>query len=907
MKYPILYAFLFFPMVFFAQEMLPLSLRQKAELLHNSWVKEVPFESVQTPNVGSTIRAYSVRKDNTSEMMISPEGGGLWYSQNGGETFVSLFENQYSLYINALAVNWESGTIWVATPHGLFSSYDKGKTFIFSGLSSVQNIKSIVINPKNTSEVIVGVFGNSYNADEKRGIFKTSDGGKTWQHKLFIGTRAGIDQIMETDGGKVLYATAWNTTTNHWESVPYGNFSSIYKSDDAGETWNKITQTNGFLNGNFIGRIKLAVYDKNTVYALVDNRSVNQRVRSSKSVEKSTQIHLLERDFETMSKSDFLSLDDNKLNAFLYNIGQNKKYSAQNLKDIIASDITSPARLMLFLGVKSQEVVGAEVYLTADGGNSWVKTHNQPLTDIFYQEGDEIGGIAVNSANKNHLFIAGYPILESVDAGKSWKNKNEVSLNNRFYSIDYQQNTLFSLTQNGFQISYDNAQSWNVKKVPNTSSFEKMAFDTNTFYLASKQGIFMKNNDVWTRILPQNQLFLGNKLYISNPNGTFYEYEASKNDLNKLGSMYFSENKAPLRFGMNAPLLISPQNKDILYAGSNKLHISMDKGKNWRTISEDLTNGDKKGNKPYGTISAIAESPFLFGLIYTGSDDGMIHLSNNGGVSWQQVYNSFPNPLKINNLIASRHNRNRVIATLVNTDENNREAFVFLSNDMGKTWQQIRSDLPEGRVNIIREDPKNEQILYIGTDNGLYVSFNLGETWQPFAKNLPETGILDIFIDENTAEMYVSTAGRGVFKTSVEVLQQLRVAITAQDFFPLQEKIRVSHSTKWGNTWNEWATPETPKIDFHVFSSKENTPISVKITKGKAILQSLVYQLHRGFNYIPYDLTISEVGKVSFEKSVQKLFLTTSSNSKIYLPKGKYTVIFSLEGGFEEERELEIY
>ena len=268
-------------------------------------------------------------------------------------------------------------------------------------------------------------------------------------------------------------------------------------------------------------------------------------------------------------------------------------------------------------------------------------------------------------------------------------------------------------------------------------SFEQLAYDnTNKIpYFISKQGVLAKNNAQWNIFkLPINRLTFGNETYAAASYGRFFTLYPNKNQQTPLGTMYYGESKAPLRFGKYAPLLVSPQNKDIIYIGSNKLHISLDKGRNWRTISDDVTNGNKQGNKAYGTISAIAESPFMFGLLYTGSDDGMIYTSDNGGVSWKQIYNAFPRALRVNNLIASKHQRNRVLTTLISTDETATDPFIFISNDNGKSWTDIRSDLPDSRVNVVKEDPINEQILYAGTDNGLYISFNLGESWQPFSK-----------------------------------------------------------------------------------------------------------------------------------------------------------------------------
>ena len=424
----------------------------------------------------------------------------------------------------------------------------------------------------------------------------------------------------------------------------------------------------------------------------------------------------------------------------------------------------------------------------------------------------------------------------------------------------------------------------------------------------SEQAVLAQNNSHWNTFKRNiHSLSFGNDSYAAEAYGKFFTFFPDKDQLFPLGSAYYGENKAPLRFGEKAPLLISPQNKDIIYIGSNKLHISMDKGRNWRTISDDVTNGNKQGNKAYGTISAIAESPFMFGLLYTGSDDGMIYTTDNGGVSWKQIYNAFPRALKVNNLITSKHQRNRVLATLISTDETQGDPIIFMSNDNGKSWTDIHSNLPDAKVNVLKEDPKNEQILYAGTDNGLYITFNLGESWQPFSQGLPETGVNDIYIDDSNGEMTVATLGRGIYRTSVKMMQELRAAIATQAFFPLETPITIPYSPNWGNAASEWDDPVQPKVYFYAFAANDNVEVPIKIMKGRVTLQSFKYKSNKGFNYIPYDLSISPEGKLAYEKSLQKIFLSTATDGKVYLPKGRYTVVFTLPDGFEEERTLDIF
>ena len=261
----------------------------------------------------------------------------------------------------------------------------------------------------------------------------------------------------------------------------------------------------------------------------------------------------------------------------------------------------------------------------------------------------------------------------------------------------------------------------------------------------------------------------------------------------------------------------------------------------------------------------------------------------------------------MNNLIASKHQRNRVLATLISTDDSNIDPIIFMSNDNGKSWTDIHSNLPDSKVNVLKEDPKNSQILYAGTDNGVYISFNLGESWQPFSKGLPETGVYDIYIDETNGEMTVATLGRGIFRTSVKMMQELRVAITSQDFYPLETPITLPYSANWGNANNEWEEPVKPNVYFYAFASKENLSIPIKVMKGRVTLQTFTYKTNVGFNYIPYDLTMSYAGKTAYEKSLQKIFLPIATDGKVYLPKGRYTIIFTLPDGFEEERTLDIY
>ena len=361
------------------------------------------------------------------------------------------------------------------------------------------------------------------------------------------------------------------------------------------------------------------------------------------------------------------------------------------------------------------------------------------------------------------------------------------------------------------------------------------------------------------------------------------------------------DKKVKQRYPLQTALALSPQNNTILYAGTNTLFQSLNEGKQWNTISPDLTNGDKGGILSYGTISAICESPFQFGLLYTGSDDGMIYTSQNGGVSWQMIYSSFPTPNRVACLLASKHAQERVYAILQN---DNHQALFFRSNNMGKSWDNLKANLPEETVNVVVEDPANEQVLYLGTENGLYVSFDMGEKWHPFKENLPRTSISAIAINPQTNQLYVGTKGHGFFTANVTALRELRAAVQAQLFYPLKETYSIKYSPKWGNAPSPWQSPEEPVLYLESFASKDNSTIKISIVKNKITLSKFTYQTKVGFNFIPFDLVFTEEGRIAYEKKLLTTF-NKADNGKYYLPKGNYQIIFESDA-FDEERVLVI-
>ena len=350
------------------------------------------------------------------------------------------------------------------------------------------------------------------------------------------------------------------------------------------------------------------------------------------------------------------------------------------------------------------------------------------------------------------------------------------------------------------------------------------------------------------------------------------------------------------RFNWQTPILLSPHNQDIVYFGSNKLHRSLNQGNEWSTISDDLTSGEKKGNVAYGTLTTISESPFKFGMIYVGSDDGHVNLTKDGGNSWQNISNSFPKNLWVSRVIASAHKKERVYVTLNGYRWDDFTSYVYMSDDYGVTWKNIGNTIPTSPVNVIKEDPENEHILYLGTDNGLYVTFDNGGAWHPFSNGFPNVAVHDLVIQKRDKDLVVGTHGRSIYRANISKLQSFNSYNSKATHLFEIETIR--SSSRWGST--RWGTPFTPEVDISVFSnSAKKTKVSVYA--GDVLVNSFSVNVNRGFTTSKYDVSFSKSGKRAFERANKKIKLKEAPNGVFYLPKGKYTVKVD-----NEEQTLEV-
>ena len=918
------------------------AIAQKESLSTSSLVKNVVFTNIGPTVMSGRVADIAINPENPIEFYVGYASGGLWYTNNNGTSFVPVLDSSPTQNIGDIAVDWNTGTIWVGTGEknssrssyagiGMLKSTDKGKTWTNVGLLDAHHISRILINPTNADEVVVGVIGHLYSPNEERGIFKTTDGGNTWVKVLFIDENTGIiDVAVAPENFKVQYAASWERDRKAWNFKGNGASSAIYKSTDAGSSWTKISDQSGFPTGDGVGRIGLAVFNENTVYALHDSQ-----YRRPKEDEQNTTSDLTKEDFKTMSSGDFLKLSDEKLNRYLKNNGFQETYRAENVKQMVSVGAVKPIDLASYIEdanalLFDTQVIGAEVFKTTNGGKSWQKTHDNFLDGVYNSYGYYFGEIRVDLQDENGIYVMGVPILKSKDGGKTFVSisKENVHSDHQALWVNPQKaGHLINGNDGGLNLSYDDGEHWIKLNSPAVGQFYSVYADNQKNYKVygglQDNGVWVASNDAkmdksWEQSghNPYESILGGDGMHVQvddrNPNLVYtgYQYGNYYRIDRATGQRTFIQPKhilgeSPYRFNWQTPIHLSKHNQDILYLGGNKLHRSLDKGDTWETISGDLTTGGRKGNVAYGTLTTISESSYQFGLIYVGSDDGYIHRTKNGGGSWTRISTDLPQNLWVSRVIASKFKKERVYAALNGYRFDDFTTYLYVSEDYGQTWKSISSGIPTSSINVLKEDPVNEHVLYVGTDNGVYISFNQGNSWEAFVNQLPNVAVHDLVIQPAAKHLIVGTHGRSLYKAEIGPLQEMTKGILEKNTHIFKIK-NVRKSSSWGRSWSQWRAAYTPelKIPFYVNFPHE---ITVDIFKEKMKVNTIIVNADRGYNEVLFDLSFSEKGRKAFQKSNKKSIpsnseLKAAKNGVFYLPKGSYLVKI---GAAESEFEIE--
>jgi Sortilin, neurotensin receptor 3, len=801
-----------------------------------------------------------VNPADPTEFYVAYATAGLWHTVNNGLSFEPLFDKEDVISIGDIAVNWPSAgntgksrIIWVGTGevnssrssysgNGVYKSVDNGKSWQWLGLPESHHIGEIILHPTNDNIAWVAAMGHLYSANKERGVYKTTDGGKTWKQTLAIDENTGVAEMdINLQNPNELYACAWYRTRKAWDFVPTGSTSGIYKSTDAGDSWKLITQAgSGFPTGATAGRCGVAVSQKNpqVIYAVIDNNALKPDTATKKIDTSRYGVS----DFKNISKQQFTELNNNKLDTFLVKNNFPKKYTAVSLKELIEKDKLKSTDVYSWLvaddGFQNAGIYGCEIYRSDDAG-------------LHY-----FGKIFVSPTDENKVITFGTSIIVSNDGGKTFTAVDKDNTHGDWHSCwinPSRDSHWIAGNDGGCNITYDDGKKWfKVTSVP-AGQFYNIAVDN-----AKPYNVYggLQDNGTWMGASSSNGDANGFSFAeekkerepdeykwkpIGEGDGMQVQIDTRDNKTAYRGfqfGYYFRGNtdggesffihpmqdlgEAKLRYNWQTPIWLSRHNQDIFYYGSNKFHRSLNKAEDIVTLSEDLTNGKKEGKVPYGTLTTISESPLKFGLIYIGTDDGNIQVSKDGGYTWKLVNvglsavtlnlsKSELSKLWVSGVTASQHKEGRVYATLNGYRYDNFMPCLFVSDNYGTTWKQLGTDLPAEPLNVVKEDAVKENLLYVGSDNGLYASFDMGKTFMGMNNHLPRVPVHDLAIQARENELVVGTHGRSIYITKLDSVHKVYDKMIKQQQMKAALKIFDPNQMQEGELSIDCPPAKTPK------------------------------------------------------------------------------------------------
>lgn len=925
---------------------------QRNSLRDSSLVSNVEFRSVGPTIMSGRVVDVDVSPFDPTHFYVAYASGGLWVTNNNGQSFEPLFDSEAVMTIGDIAVDWNHNeTIWIGTGEnnssrssysglGIFKSSDKGKTWQHSGLGESHHVGRIVLHPTDRNILWAAVIGHLYSPNVERGVYKTVDGGVTWKKALFIDDNTGaIDLVADPSDPKVLYAAMWHRQRRAWNFTESGSSSGIYRSTDGGDSWKLIsTRQSGFPSGEGVGRIGLDVFrkDPNVLYSVVDNQTRRAKKKDEKTgISKDT--------IRNMSKEKFLLLSDSLLKIFLKENDFEEEYTAQRIKEMIKADSIKPVSLVEYLeDANSQlfdtDVTGAEVYRSDDAGVTWKKTHIDFLDDVFNTYGYYFGQIRISPDDDKKIFTVGVPIIKSEDGGKTFKSIDADNMHGDYHALwinPQKDGHMIVGNDGGLNITYDDGKTYFKANTPAVGQFYSVQVDMEKPYNVYGG---LQDNGVWSgpSTYKESMNWYGSGRYpykfLLGGDGMQVMVDTRDNNTVYTGfqfGYYYRVNKStgesksikpghklghrPLRFNWQTPIWLSQHNQDILYMGSNKFHRSMNKGNDFKTLSGDLTQGGKKGDVAYGTFTSIHESPLKFGLIYVGTDDGLVHVSQDAGYSFKRISDKLPPHLWVSRVIASAFDTATVYVSLNGYRWDDFTSYLYVSKNYGQSWERIGINLPAEPVNVVREDVKNKNVLFVGTDHSVYVSLDRGKKFMAMNGGLPSAPVHDLVIQQRENDLVVGTHGRSIYIANINELQKMNDTLLKKDIYVFELEPSF-YNKNWGKIFYKWGEPNEPKkvLSYYV-KEKGISKISV-FADNDILLRQLSDTSERGLNYYNYDMTVDSVFVINYQKfltddkklKAEDSKIEKADNGRYYLKPGKYIIEVEAGNGIKSKQEFTV-
>lgn len=656
---------------------------------------------------------------------VTSAGGGVWKTVNGGKTWAAVFDGVTTGSMGAVAVTPSNpDVVWVGSGEsnnlrssswgdGIYKSTDAGSTWTHMGLPQSQHIARILVHPTDPNTVYVAAMGPLWSSGGERGVYKTTDGGATWTNVKALGPFTGFtDLAFDPSNPETIYAASYQRERKAYSFVAGGPESGIWKSTDAGRTWRQLS--NGLPAGDK-GRIGISVArsQPRTIYATIHADS-------------------------------------------------------------------------------------SGIFRSDDGGETWRKQSNISSIPWFF------GQIRVDPNDAERVYFLGVQLQVSDDGGRTWRGiaQNTHADHHAMWIDPNDSNHLLIGNDGGFFISYDRGESWDFALNLPVSTFYAIGVDMREpFYWVygglqdngtwgapneSRMRTGITNSD-WVRAGGGDGFYAAidptdpHIVYVESQNGNLRRFDLQTQESKSIRPP--AEEGERHRYNWSAPLLISPHDNNTLYFGAHVLFRSSNRGDSWETLSGDLTRaldrdtlpimglraagglGRHDGTAEFGNLATIDESTIRPGLLWTGSDDGLVHLSRDGGRTWSKFdrFAGVPDLTYVSRVVASRHNENTAYVTFDGHRNNDFKPYVLKTTDLGRTWTSIASNLPQNSsVQVIREHHRNPDLLFVGTETGVWVTVNGGQAWARLA-GLPVVAVHDLIIHPRANDLVIGTHGRGIW------------------------------------------------------------------------------------------------------------------------------------------------
>jgi len=811
-----------------------------AQMLAPDVIKVVRYRSIGPTRQGGRFVDFAVPLQDTKIIYAATGSGGLWKSTNNGLTFDPIFDNQAVVSIGDVAVApSDPNVVWVGSGEattsrstywgdGVYKSTDAGLTWTNMGLKESHHIGRIVIDPRDPNIVYVAALGHLYTENEARGVYKTTDGGKNWVKSLGIVADnkniGACDIVIDPQNPNTLYAATYDKERKDWTFNLGGPGSGIYKTTDAGRTWTKLT--NG-LPGGMLGRIGLDIYPKNP----------------------------------------------NILYANIENANKPGMSDADRLKELRA-------------GKPSRGMIGAQVYRTDDGGKTWRLTHPPTETHgggpgYYYMQ------IRVDPNNPDHVMLLSVGNQQSTDGGKTWRTFWSGGDNHGLWIDPKDSNHMLVGYDHGMMVTWDGGStSYHVDNLP-LAQFYGIGYDMAYPYNVagglqdngSHMGPSTKRGGGAIRLEDWKNVGGGDGMYnVFDPVTNRYLYNESQfGSISRLdlvtGESRGIASRVPgsgnVRYNWCAPILVSPHNSDVVYHAGNRLMRSPTRGENWEVISPDLTKNDSSrlggdGDIQYCTITTIDESPIVQGVLWVGTDDGNVQLSKDAGRTWTLLNDKITgNPgYWVSRVTASKHYGGTAYLTYTGLRNDDFRPFIYKTTDYGETWTSVAGNLPKKSINVVREDHKNPNLLFVGVDFGIYFTIDGGKNWNELKSNMPTQPVHDLQIHPRENDLIVGTHGRGIFIADISPLQELNQNTLSQDvyLFDIESKVKwvtPPTGTSASNNFNGQSEPNGIVINYYLRNTVQDT-ITVQVLKGARIVAETKNAIRTaGINQVIWNMTMT--------------------------------------------------